>query len=315
MSTQSTNDSSLIERELLREQKYKAMYEWLVKKAPRGTKHKNLSHMLLRYLFNLSAKPTDDPVFITTPSVAGDRQFKYDVEYFKIGDAKQAAFLTEGLTAAFKKAASEVKLAKLPTDKEVVRKVEGDKAWLYYGTRKFRDTRDLGLQDAQTAFALHIRYSYLDLSNHGLARVYDADKDSATEGFANPFNRYFNNYCSFFPDLEVRFGSKGSFFDQQSFSTPVVQINPPFDVTVMSRAFEHVYKLLAAGATNVFTLTIPDWDDFPELAKLENSKWTHGRIVAYEKGELEFIDHMTGQKFSPCGIVEITLSNTPPKQQ
>ena len=264
--------------------------------------------MLLRYLFNLSAKATDDPVFITTPSSIADRQFKHDVEYFKIGDAKQASFLMEGLTSMFKKNASEMKSVKPPDDKPVVRKMEGGKAYLYYGTRKFRDVRDLGLQDPQVAFALNLRYGYLDLSNHGLARVYDGSKEAATEGFANPFNRYFTQYCSFFPDLEVRFGSKGSFFDQQSFSTPVVQINPPFDQSVMARSFEHVYKLLAGGATNTFIFTIPDWDDFPELAKLENSKWTK-TIVGFDKGELEFIDHMTGQKIFPCGIVEITLSN------
>jgi hypothetical protein len=300
--------TSLIERELLREQKYQEIYAWLAKKTPRGTKGKNLSHMLLRYVFNLSAKAMDDPVFITTPSVGADRQFKKDVATFKLGDSKHALFLAEGVSAAFRKAASEVKSAKLPVDKTVVRKIENDKAYLYYGARKFRDTRELGLQDLQAAFALQLRYAYLDLSNHGLARVYDGPKEAATEGFANPFNRYYDSYCSFFPDLEARFGSKGSFFDQQSFSTPVVQINPPFDEQLISTAAEHVYKLLTAGATNSFVFTVPNWTDFPALVRLENSKWTKN-IIEYEKGELEFIDHMTGQQFSPCSILEITLSN------
>ena len=138
--------------------------------------------------------------------------------------------------------------------------------------------------------------------------MYDGSRDQATEGFANPFNRYFDSYHSFFPDLETVFGSKGNFFDQKSFSTPVVQINPPFDETVISNCAEKVYKLLSEGATNTFVFTLPFWSDMSSLIKLENSKWTKS-IVEYGKGDLEFVDHMTGQKIFPCVIVEITLSN------
>jgi hypothetical protein len=258
--------------------------------------------MVLRYRFNLTARPEDDPVFVTNPSATADAQFLKDCEYFKLQN--KPLLLLEGVQNLFAKSAEDAAIAKLAVDKPVV--VKG--GFLSYGTRRFKDVAGLGSINATNAFALHVRYEYLKLDNHGLARIYKGDKSSATEGFASAFNHYFSEYCSAFPDLEAVFGSKGSFFEQVKFDTPVVFINPPFDESVLSSAFERVYKLLAEGATNTFVFTVPGWEDYQPLIKLENSKWTHN-IRDFPKGDLKFLDHMTGKTITPCDIVQVVLGN------
>jgi hypothetical protein len=69
-----------------------------------------------------------------------------------------------------------------------------------------------------------------------------------------------------------------------------------------------VYKLLAEGATNTFVFTVPGWEDYQPLIKLENSKWTHN-IRDFPKGDLKFLDHMTGKTITPCDIVQVVLGN------
>lgn len=298
----------MINHELLREQKYQRVLRWLRDQAPRGAKVKHLNEMLLRYVFNLSASDKDDPVFITT-SVVAQQQFHKDILSFGLGDDARAVYLTTELVKRFKQCAREMAVAQLPLDDKVTRGIQQGKAYLLYGGRKLPDLRDLGRVDAAAAFALQLRYNYLQLNNHGLARLYTDSPTDATEAFAHPFNRYYQRYCSFFPDLERRFGSLGSFFQQTSFSTPTVQLNPPFDQTLMARAFEHVYQLLESGATNRFVFTVPNWSDFPELERLQTSEWTRS-VVRYAKGDLLFIDHASGCEIAPCPIVEVTLSGT-----
>jgi hypothetical protein len=257
--------------------------------------------MLLRYRFNLTATPSDDPVFVTSHSPKADAQFLKDCLYFKLGG--KPTLLLEGVKKRFQESASAMTTPSPLQDKEVVIR----SGTLIYGQKKFKDLNHLGKISGHHAFALHLRYEYLKLSNHGLARLYKGEKNSACEGFASAFNHYYDNWCGLFPDLETVFGSNGPFLEQKSFESEVVYINPPFDETVMAESMEHVYRLLAGGAENVFVFTLPDWPDYEPLLRLENSKWTHD-IQGFKKGELKFVDHVTGKIIFPCDIAQLVLS-------
>jgi len=259
--------------------------------------------MLLRYRFNLRAAANDDPVFVTTTNAAAEAQFLKDCVYFRLRD-KPATLLAK-VQSRIKEAARSILAADISPDAEVT--MRGD--YLHYKQLRFRDINELGKIDPVAAIALHIRYGYLHLDNHGLARVYEGEKDTAAEGFASAFNSYFSSYYSLFPDLEAPFGSRGSFFDAECFDAPIVQVNPPFDEELIDSVVERVFQLIDAGATNTFIVTLPLWNDVQGLVQLRASQWTRA-IREYDKGKLPFVDAMTGKTIYPCKIVEVTLSNS-----
>ncbi|KAL0476984.1 hypothetical protein AKO1_006435 [Acrasis kona] len=79
------------------------------------------------------------------------------------------------------------------------------------------------------------------------------------ECFASPLNCYFSEFCSAFPDIDVYFGSRGSFFDfepeQGSF-----ECGPPYTVEVMDQAADRCIQLLekAEGPLS-FVVFVPEW--------------------------------------------------------
>jgi hypothetical protein len=286
----------MLERELLREREYKGVLQWLMNRT-RAPKFKNVRMMVLRYRFNLRPGPDDDPVFSTTPRTEADRQFMADCQYFHY------PAVLEEFRARWTRAALAVTAAQVPVDGEVLLQ----DGMLTYKGRKLPELSGLGSIHPAAAFALQLRYTYMQLENQGAARFYTDDKDSHTEGFASAINHYYHAYCSVFPDLERHFGSLGSFFDQSSFATPRVYVNPPFDQTLMGEAFTRVQELLAGGATNTFIFTVPDWKDFPELAAAEQSCYRQ-QVTRYPKGTLLFQNHLTGEKLYPCDIVEVVMA-------
>ncbi|CAF0995189.1 unnamed protein product [Didymodactylos carnosus] len=135
--------------------------------------------------------------------------------------------------------------------------------------------------------------------------------DSVTEGFATPFDHYFDEYCSPFPDLEIPFGSKGCFFSVSNWTTKVVYVNPPFDETLMTCAFNRIYEQIRNDETRrKYIFTLPDWKDFTALNTLKQCIWIN-EIKTYRKGQLYFISYYGDciKEISPCDIAEITLMN------
>lgn len=292
--------TSLVESELQRKQLYTSFLEWF-HECSGNRKFQDSSNMLLRYRFNLLAAAKDDPVFVTTTNGAAEAQFLKDCVYFRLR-GKPATLLAK-VQSRIAEAARSMLAADISPDAKVT--MHGD--YLHYKQLRFRDINELGKIDPVAAVALHIRYDYLHLDNHGLARVYEGGKDTAAEGFASAFNSYFSSYYSLFPDLEAPFGSRGNFFDAESFDAPIVQVNPPFDVCTCLNTVMFIFKLLEGGASNSFIMTFPNWQDFPALTELKTSPWTR-EIREYKKGELQFINHMTGKRIYPCGIVQVILS-------
>ncbi len=81
------------------------------------------------------------------------------------------------------------------------------------------------------------------------------------ECFASPLNHYLSNYCSAFPDTDIKFGSSGSFFHFMP-KSGWFEVNPPFAELVMQRMVEHMEYLLANTKKSLaFVVIVPKWSD------------------------------------------------------
>jgi hypothetical protein len=83
------------------------------------------------------------------------------------------------------------------------------------------------------------------------------------ECFASPLNCRYRRYCSAFVDVESKFGSYGSFFDDHAFF-PLegsFESNPPFVPETMTAMGEKIEKILnnpSAGSLS-FLIVVPAW--------------------------------------------------------
>lgn len=96
------------------------------------------------------------------------------------------------------------------------------------------------------------------------------------EMFASPFNCYFKQYCSAFPDTDVFFGSQGSFFDFDPNENSSFQCNPPFTEEVIERLADRIEYLLENSKYALsYLVFIPEWIEppTPGLVKMEKSKF------------------------------------------
>lgn len=304
--------SSIVEDELYREFLYSKILRKLSEDL-KPLKFKEISHLLLRYVFNLITErdDSDDPVFILKESNIAIEQLKGDFEYFRI--RKDYILYNKKIQKYFKQALIDFKVYK---DKNIIdEEINIDnKGLILYKNMSFVDISDLASKFpnyANHALALNIRYNYLKLTTHGLARDFKGmglKKNDATEAFGSAFNHYFDEYCSAFSDLESVFGSKGSFFTMQDsdWKTKIIYVNPPFDATLISFIIDRV-KSFKKKINNTFIFTLPNWNDFPALDGLKKEAGIDNSIV-YKKNGLAFIDYMEqGKIIFPCDIAEITL--------
>lgn len=337
----STEDNNIVERELFRKRIYEnKLLKWLtstlVSLKP-DIKKKEIQHIALRYVFNkiITREPDDDPVFIVTKSNIAEKQLEKDLEYNGI-TGKTQKFINE-IENIILTSSNEVKSTILKKDFKCVyiktkidevkvksEDVQLNEGKIRYGYQTYDDISNLGKNNPTKlnyAVALNIRYNYLKLLNHGLARTFEKDGFSpkdASEGFASAFNHYFDSFCSAFPDLERPFGSMGSFFEvirktmitkdlSIDWKTNIVFINPPFDDSLMACAMERVYEYLRENDRK-FIFTIPNWENYPSLDKLKKSEFTKS-VQVHKKGDLPFIDYMNNKRvIYPCDIAEVVLS-------
>ena len=355
----STVDNYIVERELQRRELYERnIIDWLTDVITKFKPHDNksnykikkeISHIAIRYILNKIITRTleDDPVFITSKSEIAEHQFVLDLLYYGIeGDHKKLVYEFE---ANLSKCSDELKKISLSEDETPLyiphntqntrkntygawkskRFNEGEdgkfnEGEIQYNCQRYADIANLGKRNPtklRHALALGIRYNYLNIGNHNLARTFEKDgfkRNEATEGFASAFNHYFDSFCSAFPDLEYEFGSMGSFFDVISrinqpsthaldFKTQLVFVNPPFDESLMSHAMKKVYEYIQTSNTKrKFIFTIPDWTDWSALNELKKSEYVE-KVTIHKKGTLDFINYMDrGNIVRPCDIAEIT---------
>ncbi|CAF3500067.1 unnamed protein product [Rotaria socialis] len=327
---ENTPNRGLVETELVREKLYEqvlnSIKSWLSSQQayPPWSK-KNIWHILLRYIFIKKAalsRPMPDPVFaIGTCSVAR-QQLRRDLEKRKVNNFTELAKLIDHQLEI---AALEICVANIGMDAPVtVSNIDGD---LIYRGRVQKDFSRLaqrfGPDYYHAAYALGLRYKYIHLCGHGLAREYEKEtKLSANypfirECFASTFNHYFDQYHSAFPDLEGFFGSRGCFFKAAWEKDPagmIYYVCPPFDDTLMQLCVERVLYVLKHQLVSCarFIFTIPgSWTNFKALQQLKTSPWTV-QITDYPIGKLRFIDYMaenTPRILYPTDICEVTLTN------
>lgn len=302
--------NSLVETELLRKNLYETE---IIEMATHELGLNNIDkvcHLLLRYQFNkiVSKTEDDDPIFIETKSPLAEEQLKKDFLYYKL--KTDSRVFIDKLEYSYTVCSNIMKKSVVNTDKKII--LSSGK--IVYDKLVFNDISNLAKNNPELikyALALNIRYNYLKLTNHGLARVYKniSKQSEGCEAFSSAFNHYFDYFCSAFPDLEHPFGSMGSFFNKNTWPHPKVFINPPFDESLMSCTMDRIIEYCKSDTEIEFVCTFPKWEGFPSLDKFKTCEWVK-KVNVYEKGKLPFIDYMNNNKIIyPCGIIEIVASN------
>ena len=100
------------------------------------------------------------------------------------------------------------------------------------------------------------------------------------ECFASPFNCYFRQYCSAFPDIDSYFGSRGPLLDFKPHCGSF-EANPPFCEELMDSVIGHFERLLEDSSEPLsFIVFLPEWRDPapPALLKLEASRWKRKQV-------------------------------------
>ena len=147
-----------------------------------------------------------------------------------------------------------------------------------------------------------IRYHYMDLGSIGLATMYKSmgyiPEDDVLESFSSVLNRYFNNYCSAFTDVDV--DSKGNFFKLEKVEQSIMVVNPPFEISIMSDAFKKCRELYKNNPNLTCHFIIPDWKDWPELDQLEKDSF---KVMRFGKDDKTFIDYEARKEIHPCPVV------------
>lgn len=309
-------DPYIIDKEIKRRELYLAMLEDLISiLKDTGMTNIYIKQLVLRYFYNKIAEITSsgtdsrkDPLMIQGRYKLSDKQILDDLVYSK-QDPKRAEDIIE-LIESHVANANEV-LPKLKYKKRIARK---HKSQLIVDKLVVNDTRNLSKVNIDYAFALALRYQYIALDNHNLARLYQQDnfeKDCCLEGFGTAYNHYFDKFCSPFIDLEFIFGSIGSFFSIQEWPLKYIHINPPFDQELMSFA---VYKVLNTIDTlsegYTFHFVLPDWSDLKSFQDLVKSPFVTFWNV-HKKGTFPFVDYHKDPKrlIYPCAILEVILES------
>lgn len=288
----SVNHFSIVEKELARKKLYLSIVSDL-NDFLGWDRLESSSNLLLRLVFSEAwYKSTKDWYRNTKDSYQNirsdpifDEQFceetiqgiKEDLDYklhYKV--SKQVDEVKEWLTKRFIQAREEVEKVDQKDDIVIPK---GEK--LIYKNEIMDDINDLSKDfpdQLNYVFAVNIRYVYMGIARHGASRAYKSmgfdksvsdnerkfDKGDAIECFANPLNRYFDHYCSAFPDIELPLGSLGSFNDPQvrdkisKLGISQLFLNPPLSVPIIKDTYEYVLNL---ESNKTCTSTMPGWSD------------------------------------------------------
>lgn len=322
------NKSYIIETELLREKlwnQYIIPIKYsLLKMYPKILGIKEVDSMFVRIVFNkiITRTTNDDPVFITSISKIALTQLQEDFQYFKLNSLAQDIYnqVDKAFNICANIISNDIKQTKVLEDE----KFSIESGIIKYKNKEYQEISGLVNiypDKINYIIALIIRYNYLKLETHGLANNYAkmgySKSDNVIEAFANPFNKYFDNFCSAFPDLESVFGSMGSFFDQKELINKnsnndrlTIVCNPIFDVGMIKEMLNRIFILLSNNK-NIkykFVLTLPGWKDFKEIMDLQDVVYTNSFKIIKKK-DTEFIDYRNNKIIKPCDILYIEMEN------
>jgi phosphorylated CTD-interacting factor 1 len=117
--------------------------------------------------------------------------------------------------------------------------------------------------------------------------------DVQQENFASPFNCYFSRFNSAFPDIDMFFGSLGSFYDFKPKSGSF-ETGPPYTEEVMHKMAKHIEDLLGDTEEPLsFIVFVPDWRDpvSPGLEVMETSPYLRADFVLQGKSYTYVVGH------------------------
>ncbi|EFC48702.1 phosphorylated CTD interacting factor [Naegleria gruberi] len=110
------------------------------------------------------------------------------------------------------------------------------------------------------------------------------------ECFASPINCYFSSFCSAFPDTDVYFGSRGSFFEFRP-TQGFFECGPPYTLEVMNKTAEYCLQLLKASDEPLsFAVFVPEWTDteYGRMLHPDSTPLCTGHLLA-EQGKHEYV--------------------------
>lgn len=311
------DDKYIVDKEISRRQLYITMIQDLTSLLSHTKlEPMYIKQMALRYFYNKIAQttyegssvPSSDPLFILGDSTLAKRQIKSDLKYSGVNDVDPNSIID--LLESYVNTANE-KLPKLKYKHLTPVRIDNKLVVNNFQVNDFRRLSDINIYHA---FALGLRYQYIALNNHNLARMYKSEgykTSMCLEGFGTAYNHYFDLFCSPFPDLEAVFGSIGSFFSVKEWPKKCVHVNPPFDAELMSLC---IYKVLESIKTlkkgYTFTFVLPDWLDLQSFRDLRDSKYTVWYKI-HDKGDFPFIDYHKNPDrcIYPCKIFEAVLKS------
>lgn len=122
------------------------------------------------------------------------------------------------------------------------------------------------------------RYNYYGVTKEGMClcikETYDyiiknGYEEVTLECFAGALNSNLKNYCSLFYDIEEKFSSKGSFFNQhiKNFKYNIIVVNPPYITEVISLASDKILSLLDSCNNISVIMSIPDFRSINERSE------------------------------------------------
>ncbi|EEB18306.1 Phosphorylated CTD-interacting factor, putative [Pediculus humanus corporis] len=138
------------------------------------------------------------------------------------------------------------------------------------------------------------------------------------ECFASPLDCYFRQYCSWFPDTDSYFGSRGTILDFKPI-TGSFQANPPYCDELTEAMVNHFEKLLSESSEPLsFIIFMPEWRDPspPALLRLESSLFKRKQVVvpAYEHEYRHGFQHVVPKNEvnirAPYGTLVVWLQNS-----
>jgi len=219
----------IIEIELFRKQLYNNLLDKVSERLKQYLQQKEIQHFVLRYIFNkiIERRVENDPVFIPEYSDICYLQVEKDFEFknIQINVKEFVQFIDNMLNENAILVKNHIQ-STLVAEENIENKYENTISFdtqtnsFTYNNKTYKNISNLGSTHNPELYpyiiSLNIRYSYLHLSTHGLARDYNKmgySKNDGFEIFASSFNHYFDLYHSAFPDLEKPLGSLGSFFE------------------------------------------------------------------------------------------------------
>lgn len=129
------------------------------------------------------------------------------------------------------------------------------------------------------------------------------------EAFASAFSHYYDEYCSPFPDLEIPFGSKGSFFDMINWGKYLIFVNMPFDNSLILYTFQHICQHIDHKG-HKFIFILPSREDYPVVSDILTHKSIH-TVTLHKRGEMPFFDYMNAPNvpyYPSTDILEIIMN-------